>query len=255
MSSSTKAKVLVFDIETSPIEAYVFGLKDQNIALNQIKKDWFVMAFAAKWLGDPNSKLLYLDQRSAKPMENDSYLLKAIWSLLDEADIVITQNGKRFDSRRLNARFILNGMNPPSSYSHLDTYQILSKVADFTSDKLDYYTAKLNTKYQKLTHKEFPGMSLWSECLKGNLDAWKCMQKYNIHDVLSTEELYLNTRAWTPINAPKVFNTLDPNLQCGVCGVFGKVQRRGLSVTKKHNVQRLQCLKCGAWSQGKKELR
>lgn len=90
--------------------AYVWALKDQNIALNQLEADWYVIAWSAKWLGDPPSKIIYYDQRHAKNIEDDRAILRPLWKLLDEADIVITQNGKRFDSPRLNARFITHGM-------------------------------------------------------------------------------------------------------------------------------------------------
>ena len=191
-----KPKILVFDIELAPITAYVWGRRDVNIALNQIKKEWSVIAWAAKWLGE--SKVWYEDQRRARDIGDDKKILQKMWSLLNEADIVITQNGQSFDSRKLNARFIMNGMKPPSPYKHLDTYRIIRRVADFTSHKLEYLTDKLCTKYKKLAHANFPGMQLWTECLNGNMKAWDEMKRYNIHDVLSTEELYNKIKAWTP---------------------------------------------------------
>ena len=44
------AKILIFDIETSPMEAYAWGTFKENIPIQRIKKDWFVMTWAAKWL-------------------------------------------------------------------------------------------------------------------------------------------------------------------------------------------------------------
>jgi uncharacterized protein YprB with RNaseH-like and TPR domain len=125
-------------------------------------------------------------------------ILRDLWKLLDEADIVITQNGKNFDTPKLNARFIEHGMKPPSPYKHLDTYQIARSAAKFTSNKLEYLTEKLCTKYKKLKHEKFPGFALWAECLKGNVAAWNEMRRYNKHDVLATEELYMKIRAWAP---------------------------------------------------------
>ncbi len=235
-------KVLIFDIETAPIEAYVWGTRDQNIALNQIKNDWYVIAWAAKWLSEPS--VFYFDQSRKKTMADDKELLQPLWKLLDEADIVITQNGTKFDSRKLNARFIMHGMKPPSPYKHLDTYQILSRVADFTSDKLEYYTDKLCKKYKKLKHDKFPGMELWTECLKGNKKAWAEMKKYNIHDVLATEELYLTVRAWTPQNAPAVYSGVSV---CRVCG-SDNLQQRGYVYTRVSKFKKASCSDCKAWS-------
>lgn len=232
----TKPKVLVFDIETSPIVAHVWGLRDQNISLNQIVQDWRVMAFSAKWL---NEKTIYYNDTHKA---TESYVLTRIWGLLDQADIVITQNGQNFDSRKLNARFIYYGMKPPKPYRHLDTYKIAKAAAEFTSHKLEYLTDKLCTKYKKLSHSKFPGMSLWNECLKGNSKAWDEMKRYNIHDVLSTEELYLKLQAWLPKSAPSTVLSVDvpscPHCQSFrlrslgrkryICNACGKSHQKGL---------------------------
>ena len=235
-----KTKILVLDIETSLMQVYVWDIKDQYINPGQIKKDWHLMAWAAKWLDEPASKAIYRDQRNAKSIENDKALLIDLWKLLDEADIVITQNGKNFDGPKLNARFIMHGMKPPSPYRHLDTYQIVKSVAKFTSNSLDYLTNHLNVKYKKLSHAKFPGTSLWLECEKGNLKAWEEMKTYNIHDVLSTEELYNKIKAWAPMNAPKPFLS-----NCRVCG--HATQRRGFTLD--HKKQRVVCTspECGSW--------
>lgn len=244
-------KILVFDIETSPIIARVWGLRDQNVALNQIKEDWAVIAFAAKWFKDPAYKTIYLDQRNAANPLNDKALLQVLWHLLDEADIVITQNGKNFDSPKLNARFLINGMKPPSPYQHLDTYQIVRRIAKGTSNKLEYWTNKLNVKYKKLLHNKFPGMELWNECLAGNIKAWDEMKRYNIHDVLATEEFYMKIRAWTPASMPAAYLVPDVEVQCDKCG-SSQVQFNGYHVTKKYTVRRIHCQACGGWSLGQK---
>lgn len=239
--------VLIFDIENAPMTAYVWGRYDQNIAINQIKSDKFVMAWAAKKLGDPPSKVIYKDQRHAKDIENDKPLLVPLWKLLNEADVVITQNGKRFDSRVLNSRFIMHGMMPPKPYTHWDTLQLARRVADFTSNSLEYLTDKLCTKYKKLDHAEFPGMELWKACLAGNPHAWEVMKKYNIHDVLSTEELALKLRAWAPASFPQLYYTGEKSLRCGTCGT-GKLIHEGFLVGKTGKKQRYKCHQCGTWS-------
>jgi DNA polymerase elongation subunit (family B) len=244
-------KVLVYDVETSPMLAFVWGLKDQNISLSQVKHDWHIIAWAAKWLGDPASKTIYRDQRNAKNIEDDRDILKDLWKLLDEADIVITQNGKNFDTPKLNARFITHGMQPPSPYRHLDTYQIIRRVAKFTSNKLEYLTDKLCTKYKKLTHKKFPGQSLWTECLKGNISAWNEMKKYNVHDVLSTEELYRKIQAWdNSIDFNVYGNSVQQACNCGCT----KFIARGYAYTATGKFHRFVCKRCGRWSASRRNL-
>lgn len=247
-----KLNVILFDIETAPMTAYVWGRRDINVALNQIKSDWFVLAFAAKKLGAPASEMVYHDQRHEKNISNDKKLLRKIWKLLDEADVVITHNGKRFDSRKLNARFILNGMKPPSPYKHFDTLSLVRNVADFTSASLEYLTTKLCKKYKKLSHSKYPGMELWKACLDGKKRVWKEMEIYNKHDVLSLEELYYKLLPWAPQSAPAMFVIHDPSLGCKACGST-KMHREGFSYYAKSKTQRWKCIKCGTWVQGKKE--
>ena len=230
-----KPKVLIFDIETAPLRSFTWGIWEQNIPLNMIQSDWHVLSWSAKWLGDPPSKVMYQDQRKAKNVEDDSNLLKGIWKLLDEADVVITQNGKSFDEKKLNARFILNGFGPPSPFRHIDTKRIASKKFAFTSNKLEYLTDKLCVKYKKQKHKKFSGFELWSECLKGNQKAWKEMEVYNKYDVLSLEELYLKLQPWDNDNVK--FNVFDPSKPKCNCG-SEKLQKRGFNYSNSGKYQR-----------------
>lgn len=240
-------KILLLDIETSPIIAHVWQLWDNNVALNQIQKDWHVLSWSAKWLGE--DEIFYMDQRHSKDISNDKHILKKIWKLLDKADVVITQNGKKFDIPKLNSRFIINGMQPPSSFKNIDTCQLAKKRFGFTSNKLEYLTDKLCTRYKKLKHKEFPGHEMWTECLKGNKAAWKEMEKYNKHDVLSLEELYTKLIPWdSPIN----FNVYhdEPTCSCG----SNKFRKRGFIYTSTAQFQRYKCKNCGAETRSGKNL-
>lgn len=245
-----KQKVFVIDIETSPIEAYVWELGRQYVSLQNMKKDWYIMAWSGKWLGEPDSKIVYYDTRGAK---DDAKILKPLREILNEADIVLTQNGVKFDTKKINARFMLHGIKKPKPYTQIDTYKIVKAVADFTSNSLEYLTSKFCKKHKKTSHRKFPGIQLWKECLKGNIEAWEEMKKYNINDVLSTEELYMKIRAWCPDAMPKVFPLTKTSSHCGTCGYDGPMREGrdrhvGFKVYKQHS-----CPKCGAWQPTKKK--
>src|SRR6185312_7807051 len=108
------ARILIADIETAPIVAQVWNIWDQNIGLNQIEEDWSILSYCAKWLGE--KELFYKDTggKGPKRVRNDKPLLRDIWALLDAADIVVAQNGKKFDVRKINARLIQQGFLPYS---------------------------------------------------------------------------------------------------------------------------------------------
>lgn len=244
-------KVLLFDIETAPILAHVWGLWDNNVALNQIISDWHVLSWSAKWLNDPPSKVMYMDQRNAKNIEDDKVLLQGIWDLLDQADVVITQNGKNFDTKKLNARFVINKMQPPSSVKHIDTKVIASKIFGFSSNRLEYMTDKLCTKYKKLKHTEFPGHEMWKECLNGNQDAWKAMEKYNKYDVLSLEELYHKLIPWdNSLNFNLYHDEEDHVCKCGSTSFI----KNGFYYTSSGKFQKHKCKSCGAEHRDKQNL-
>lgn len=251
-----QAKVLIFDIETAPIIAHVWGLWENNVGLNQIVEDWHVMSWSAKWRGAPDSETMYMDQRNQKHVEDDKKLLEAIWDLLDEADTVITQNGKSFDQKKLNARFVIKEIrnsHPPSSYKHEDTKLMAKRHFAFPSYKLEYMTDKLCKKYKKLKHKEFAGHEMWTECLKGNLDAWNAMEEYNKYDVLALEELYEVLVPWQGI-AGVNFNLYheDEENTCK-CG-SKKFSKNGFYYTSVGKYQRFKCTGCGAESRNRKNL-
>lgn len=248
----SKAKILLLDIETMPILAHVWQVwGDQNIGMNQIDRDWAIISWSAKWLGDPASKTMYQDQRNAKNMEDDNKLLDKIWHLLDEADIVITQNGDHFDLKKLNARFIINGYKPPSSFKSIDTKKIAKKKFGFTSNSLEYMSDKLCKKYKKSKHPKFQGFEMWSECLKGNKEAWKEMEHYNKLDVLALEELYLQLQPWDNSYNPNLY-TDELTLICA-CG-SEEFHRNGHAYTSVGKYQRFSCKKCGAEVRSKQNL-
>lgn len=244
-------KVLLFDIETAPIIAHVWSLWENNVSLNQIVADWHVLSWSAKWLGDAPNKVMYSDQRNVKNVEDDKKLLQGIWDLLNEADVVITQNGKSFDQKKLNARFILNGFQPPSSYKHIDTKVIASRHFKFTSNKLEYMTDKLNTVYKKLKHAKFPGHEMWTQCLKGNLDAWKEMEVYNKYDVLALEELYNKLIPWdNSINFNLYHDEIDHVCKCGSTTFI----KNGFYYTSSGKFQKHKCRSCGSEHRDKVNL-
>lgn len=248
-----KPKILLIDIETSPIISYTWGLFDQNIALNQIVKDWHLLSFSAKWLdvpGQKKNKVIYMDQSKEKNIEDDRKLLKAIWKLLDEADIVVGQNSKAFDIKKISARFLLNSMPPPSPFEQIDTLVIARRRFAMTSNKLEFLTNKLCTKYKKSGHKKFAGFELWKECLKGNKAAWAEMRHYNVMDVLSLEELFNKLQPWAK-EANYMHYNGDVKCACG----NRKLQKHSFAVTKTGKFQRFKCTDCGSVFRDKVNLR
>lgn len=194
-------RVLVLDIETSPIQSYTWGIWEQNISIDQIKHDWFVFCWSAKWLNSDKILSDRLTGKEARKM-NDKRILKSMWELLDEADIVIAHNGDKFDIRKINTRFLKHGMNYPSPYKSFDTLKICKREFGLTSNKLDYVCRFLGMEGKV----ETGGQKLWNECMLGDEKALKKMSHYCDNDIKILEQVYLklepyirnNPKSWNP---------------------------------------------------------
>ena len=237
------ARIVVIDIETFPNLVYSWGLFKQTISPNQIARDWSLASVCWKWLGE--TKTHYIDCES-DPLD-DTTLLAKVWEVLDEADIVVGQNSKHFDIRKINARLIECGFPPPSPYRQVDTKVEAKKIAMFTSNRLEWLSEHL-AETPKDKHKEFPGFELWSECLNGNPKAWSAMRRYNPTDVIATEQVYLKLRPWIE-GHPNVaaWNADQTQPACPKCGE-GPLQHRGSHRTVAGVYKRMHCQACGGWS-------
>jgi hypothetical protein len=203
-----------------------------------------LLSFAAKWLD--GKEIIYADQSKRRNIEDDTHLLRQIHGLLDDAWLVIAQNGDGFDLPKIRSRMIIKGMKPPSSFRTIDTLKVAKKQFGFTSNKLAHLSDVLGCTVRKDKHPEFPGFELWRECIKRNPRAWKVMKRYNIDDVLTLEEVYLKMRPWIERH-PNV-GVFDPKSRhvCPKCG--GEVQSRGFRMTQVQQFRQYQCKKCHGWS-------
>ena len=233
-------KILIFDIETMFMTVSVWGISfKQRIPADNIIEDWNALSWSAKWLFDSEimSDVLTSEEAIAR---DDSRVLKSIWKLLDESDIVIAHNGNKFDLRKLNARFIQQGLTPPLPYRSIDTLKVAKRYFAFSS-----YTLKFLCKMFGLSPKIHTGYELWKQCLKGDEEALKKMKQYNIGDILSLEELYLKLRPWikSSVNFGVYMDTEES--VCPNCG--GKdLEWKGQYTTTAGRFKTFRCSNCGA---------
>ena len=204
------AKVLIFDIETLPIVAYVWGVWQENIPAARIIKDWCVLSWSAKWLDDDKIMSDVLTSKEAKE-RNDKRLVSSFWKLLEEADVVVTQNGKKFDIKKMNTRFWKHKLGRPSSYKVIDTLTAAKSAFGLTFNGQDFMAEFLDIQ-QKL-HTDF---QLWAACDRGESVALKYMLDYNEHDVRMLEQIYLEMREWIP-NHPNLDLYAKIGNVCPVC--------------------------------------
>ena len=240
-----KAKIVLIDIETSPNVSYLWGTYQQN-SLKVIENSQ-VISVAYKDLGSPTTTVKALpDYPGYKGGKlDDEKLVRHIWNVLDEADVVIGHHSDAFDIKKLNSRFVYYGLNAPSFYKTVDTKKIASKYFKFDGNSLNSLSSyfKVGQKIQN------GGFELWVKCIAGDSKAWKLMKDYNKQDVILLEKLYLKLR-------PFIENHPNLNLLAGVlshscpsCSSKNLV-KQGFKISKTGRRQRYQCSDCHSWSSG-----
>lgn len=243
-------KTLLYDIETMANRAYVWGKYEQDVIAYE--QEGYMLSFSAKWLDGKQITRGLPDYKGYKPGKpDDLLLLLELHKLISEADIVIAHNGDRFDIRKMNARFIYHGLNPPAPYKSVDTLKVAKKYFAFNSNKLDDLGAFLGVG-RKVKH---PGFDLWLGCEAGDTASWNLMKRYNKQDVILLEEVYKKLRPWHtghpathnceeyPIKTTRSYMTIrGPKTrgQCSECGLWRNIKQETNVPTRKAKPARLQ---------------
>jgi DNA polymerase elongation subunit (family B) len=226
-----KPKELVFDIETSPLRIRTWGLREQDAIW--VEEDWQLLSIAVKPKG---GKTLFFGRNKY----SERQLAKIIWRYFDEYDVLIGHNIKKFDIKKLNAKFIEYGLTPPKPYQVEDTLQMFRSVAAFSSNRLGFLAEKLLRRSKEDTG----GHKLWKDCEsrdpKIREKAFRQMEKYNKQDVDLNDELHDLIKPWVK-TSPKLY--FDKG-RCSYCGSW-ELQSRGPA--HKPNYQRVWCKPCRKW--------
>jgi hypothetical protein len=234
-------KVLFLDLETRPNLAYVWGLWDQNVGINQMVSSTEVICFGARWEGQ--KKVIF------KSVHHDGkkVMLDELHALMEEADVLVGWNSQAFDSKHIKREFVENGYLPPSPYKELDLMRVVRSQFKFPSNKLDYVSQKLGVG-KKVQHS---GFDLWIRCMADEKKAWKEMKEYQIQDVNLLIDLYAILLPWIK-NHPHagLHDDIDGCTNCASTNL----EKRGVSRTVAATYQRYQCRDCGKWMRGGKQI-
>lgn len=208
-------KMLFIDIETSKILAYVWGLFNQTISIKNVVEDWYLLCFSAQWLGSDEiiSESLHHYPLNGRYRFNEKYLVDAAWKLLDEAKYVVAYNGKRFDKKKLNAKFLEYGYPEPSPYKIIDPYLIVKGNFALTSNKLDWVERILNHAGKHDTNDQ-----LWIDCMNDDVEALEYMATYCDNDVAALVRDYMKLRHWDKTAPNLALEFDDSKPRCNCCG-------------------------------------
>lgn len=242
-----KAKILIFDIETSPLIVYTWGKWNQNINDSQIIHNWHMLTWSAKWLFEDK---VYSMKMTKKEILNhdDKRIAKGLWDMLNEADIVIAHNLKKFDKKRANAAFLKHGLNLPSHYREIDTLITARQQFALPSNRLDFIAD-----YLGIEGKMDTGTGLWRKAIEADMEAIDLMDEYCKQDTRVLEDVYLALRPYI-VNHPNVGLFIDSDVSvCKACGCT-ELEEDGVYTTSVNVYQGLRCKQCGSVHRSKKPI-
>jgi len=227
-----KANILALDIETSPLISYNWGLYEQN-AIKRIKT-FTILSVAYQWLGQPTQVI-------ACDTQSELSLLKKLHTLMDQADVIIAHNGDSFDIKKINTRFIIYKLPPPSPYRTIDTKKVAKSVAAFDSNSLNNLGIDMD-EGEKIKHR---GFDMWEGCMAGKKADWADMKRYNKKDVDLLVRIYKRLLPWIKNHPHTGLMQGNPGA-CPNCASLN-VKPKGTRFTKSRVIQRWLCGDCGAW--------
>jgi len=185
------SKILIYDIETSRINAKVWWTGKQYISHGQLTEEPKIITVAWKWLGEDEVKALTWNKDHC-----DKQLMVYFLKAYNEADMVIGQNNDRFDNRWINARAMKYRLDVNTYVKSFDIMKQTKKLFRLPSYSMAYLTTYLGVE-TKLQHE---GIKMWDFIQDGTKSEQKeYLQKmvdYNVQDIVATEHMYLSLRKY-----------------------------------------------------------
>ena len=246
-------KILYVDLEASPNIADVWRLWDNNVGLDQLRESTRVIGFAAKFQDERRVKFYAEYDFETRARTGQRAMIERAWELYDQADVVVSYNGDRYDHLHFAREWVEAGITPPSPFKSIDLCKVVKRRFKFPSNKLDYVAGRLLGEGKVKNG----GHSLWRRCLDADVDpvvrhqAWREMERYCKKDVALLPALHGVLVPW--INGPHMGLLSGVEGDSCKCGSVN-LEKRGTAFTSVSAFQQYRCRDCGAWPRGSKAL-
>lgn len=216
-----KPKILFYDLETTPLLAYIWRPGKQVVRHGQLAAGsdrYDIICITYCWNdGKPAKSLDWGPKQNSKPM------LREFDKILKTADVVIGKNSDRFDNKHLNTHRWLNnepGMPDWTKYTD-DLEKQLRKYFYLPSFSLDYVSKMLG-----LGGKDKMEMQDWVDIVERNDPVkLKKMIKYGKKDVEDTRAVWLHaSKHFEPKYNAGLKSAINGKLACTNCGSLNVVK-------------------------------
>lgn len=240
MKVSEKTKILIFDIETPLLKAYIWDCGDQVVRHDQLVPGWDqfnIICIAYKWSHEKKIHVLHWDYDS----QDSSGMIEEFDKIVEQADIIVGKNSNKFDIKMVNGVRFLKGLKPFPQWaaSKSDIEVQCRKHFRFPSQSLEYLAKNLG-----MGGKDKMERQDWINIQEKTADgpkAFKKMLRYCVRDVKLTDELLKRLDEY-------IISDLNSNdfsrdgLVCRLitCG-SSDIIKNGTRIVKRRLMQRYHC--------------
>jgi len=227
-------KVLVYDIETCRVPAMVFWTGKTYINHKQLTEEPKIISISWKWLGDDKVNAVTWDTK-----HNDEALMRKFLKVYNSATMVVGYNNDSFDNKWINTRAAKHRLEVNLHVKSFDLYKQAKK-----NFRLPSYSMEYLANYYGLTPKlKHEGVAMWDKIQFGTPEVQKetlqDMVDYNVGDILTTEEIYVEMRKYFGHKTHLGVILGDNRATCPHCGGDNVEEYNGqYSVTPAGTIQR-----------------
>lgn len=233
-------RILGYDVETQAAFVRTYDLGGRgglHVPIQHVEQDSKMACFVAQFKGE---KKIHFRSDWA---DGQAGMAKALHELFEEADVVLSYNGKSFDDQWARTLFQQNGLGPWKPFHHVDLYQETKKFR-LLSHKLAWVSTHLGIE----TEGKF-SITLMRDidaAIDGDTRAQARVKRYNRQDVALLFQLYDGLLPWLKLPNARLYGApLDACPRCGSTDY----QKRGFRYTGVSKFQQYQCQNksCGGW--------
>ena len=243
-------RVLVLDVETSPLHSYHWQVWRENIQPGQLQNRTWLICWAARWQGQKTIRSDAVTPAEALA-EDDSRVVASLAALVRQADVILAHNVDRFDLPVLNTRLLDLRLEPLPPVRTIDTLKVAKKSFRFTYNRLSYLADFLGVEAKH-------GMSFedWMGVVRGNQTAITKMRTYCKQDINVLEQVWRLLEPYAKGTPRLVEATHEMQRACPHCGAgFDALKPSGSHRTNASSFQRYQCYESKKFSRTRSAAR
>lgn len=247
MGNNKEPRIVLFDLETLPnlkealkVWPMLSDFPGQTLRASITS----IICFGYKVFGEAGANCINAWDFSAwnKNINDDGPLVRKAYSILENADCVVTHNGIRFDWKYFQTRCAFHGLKPLPKIPHVDTCQLAKSHLYLFRNNLKHLAKFFETEDKIDTG----GWDLWVRVHNKEEAAMRDMSNYCIGDVIALEQIFKKLRPFAS-NIPNYnqFHLKGSKKACPSCGST-RIFKNGMKYTKTMSYQRYTCKDCGS---------